>query len=315
MKFLVCNVFGMALGVTCLALILNRPSAADEEKAAQEQAQVIVVQSDDETADVADALKKVLHGKLDGLPAEIQEKIRQKLEAVKGARDSKKVAKSEQRTISARVLELKGGETGQQIVVRVDPKAGDDKAPEVGKKVQMKVIVVGSDGEAGTVGQSASQEQQTATVVAEAFPDGECKHVVVAVAGKEVSGDAKEKTLDIDVDTDSHHVVGEAHVVVDGAAASKAEAAERTYQVTIAGDEDAQSAEGVHKIQVRALKAKPGQGKPKFEVFAVAPGTPMPHMVHLQPQQTAKANADVAKRLKGIESELKQIRKLLEEMR
>jgi hypothetical protein len=280
MKFLVCNVFGMALGVTCLALILNRPSAADEEKAAQEQAQVIVVQSDDETADVADALKKVLHGKLDGLPAEIQEKIRQKLEAVKNARDSKKVAKSEQRTISARVLELKGGETGRQIVVRVDPKTGDDKAPEVGKKVQMKVIVVGSDGEACTVGQSASQEQQTATVVAEAFPDGECKHVVV-----------------------------------DGAAASKAEAAEGTYQLTIVGDEDAQSAEGVHKIQVRALKAKPGQGKPKFEVFAVAPGTPMPHMVHLQPQQTAKANADVAKRLKGIESELKQIRKLLEEMR
>ena len=41
MKFLVCNVFGMALGVTCLALILNRPSAADEEKAAQEQKHVL----------------------------------------------------------------------------------------------------------------------------------------------------------------------------------------------------------------------------------------------------------------------------------
>ena len=53
-----------------------------------EQKHVIVVKTDDEKVDVADALKKALHEKLDGMPADIQEKIKQKLKAVKEAGDA-----------------------------------------------------------------------------------------------------------------------------------------------------------------------------------------------------------------------------------
>jgi len=343
MKSLVCNVFGMAVGVACLALILNRPSVADEEKAAQEQKHVIVVKSDDgttsqeqehviivkagdEKVDVAEALKKALHGKLDGMPADIQEKIKQKLKAVKELRDSKTA-------LSARVLELKEGEDGKHIVVQVEPKDGADEASQTGQVIQLKTIMVGSDEEAGTVEQSASQQQQqTATVVAKAMGGGEEDHVAVAVAvdGQGGAENAQAKTITVTVKDGQVLINGKpvkipalkavkkGEVKVEVSADAKTGETKTSdgaiqYEVTIVGD-DAKDTEGTHKMQWRAVNVKPGPGEPKVGVFTVAPGMPMTHALRFQAMPAAKAHADVVKRLKGIESELKQIRKLLEEM-
>ena len=68
------------------------------------------------------------------------------------------------------------------------------------------------------------------------------------------------KSLDIDVDSDSGDgvAVGEAHVVVEGKAGSKAEAAEGTYTLTIVGDDDAKRAEGVTQDPGACLESQTG---------------------------------------------------------
>ena len=187
MKSVVNNVFGMAVGVACLALVVNRPSEADEKNVTEGGKQIVVVKTDGE-ADVADALKKALHEKLEGLPEDIQKKIRQKLEAVREVKQVKKIEKPETDLLSARQLELKAGEAGQQIILRLQ-KEGDEDAPKVEGTVEAKVIIVGPDGESRTIELDGGKLELLQAAGAQA--GAELKHALRIVAEKKAEAEAK----------------------------------------------------------------------------------------------------------------------------
>jgi hypothetical protein len=192
----------MAMGVTCLALVLNRASADDDKQVVEEQKQVIVVPTDQSKADVGENLKKALHDQLEGLPAAIQEKIRQKLKAVKESDKSRVGAHPGTLVISAQQFELKDSESADR-----------------------------------------------------------------AVAGAEARGEAKTMTLTVTVNN------------------------------------------GELKLNV-----KPEDNENAESTFQALPGKPLAHTFSFQAAEASKSNAEVAKRLKRIENELKQIRKLLQKM-
>jgi hypothetical protein len=153
MKSVVCNLFGMALGVACLALVLNRPAVAEDKKeneVTQAKKRVVVVRGDKDSADaVADALKKALGDKMEGLSDEIKKKIHEKLKAAKKSEteDVKVEVVPAATTVSAKKLEEKSGKDSQVIMVTVDATGKKTTKvvtdPEVSKKM---IMVMGSDG-------------------------------------------------------------------------------------------------------------------------------------------------------------------------
>jgi hypothetical protein len=116
--------------------------------------------------------------------------------------------------------------------------------------------------------------------------------------------DGEVQTLDIDESATWHE--GEA----SARTGDKAQGSQEQVYTIVVGDGGQEVKKQAQQIRVRAIKVEPGQVQKEIEIQEVAPGKllvqPMPHPMF---------NAEVTKRLRGIEKELKQIRKLLEEMR
>ncbi len=161
MKSVVCNVFGMAAAVACLALLLNRPAGAEDQEKDQEKREVTtttVVQGEPADTDVAEALQKALQDKMEGLPQNIQEKIKEKLRAIKGVQRLKVEAHPHHIVASAKQLEQSPSEEVKTIVVTV----GDDgtqHVQEVSGNVETKAYVVKADGGAGALEVMASDDE------------------------------------------------------------------------------------------------------------------------------------------------------------
>jgi hypothetical protein len=275
MKSVVCNVFGMAVGVACLALVLDRAAADDDQPVVEEQKQVIVVQTDEGKADAAENLQKTLHDKLGGLPAEIQEKIQQKLEAVKKAHGSRDGSTPKMKVVSARQLDGKSGEDADVAIVVDDTPAG---------------------GEA---------ETKTLTITVN---NGE-----VLINGKPVKIPAIQRIKKAQIKVDARldeKFDEEAGTIVLGNAKK---AGEGVYTIVVDSN-DAQGDKEAKEIRVRAVQVDPGHGHVAGKVFRVVQGKPLTHTVSVQATEASQAHADVVERLKSIESELKQIHKLLKEM-
>ena len=147
MKSTVCNLAGMAVAVACCSMLINRPSVADEQPVVQEQAQVIVVeaQGDSDDAIATETLSTTLHEKLEGLPEELQQKLRAKLEAFKKNHAGAVRVEGKKLVVSARE-HGDGDQAGSEpkhVVVTVVP--SDEKA-EATAVVRAHAIVL-NDGE------------------------------------------------------------------------------------------------------------------------------------------------------------------------
>lgn len=244
MKSTVCNLAGMAVAVACCSMLINRPSVADEQTVAKEQAHVIVLQAsgDGDGVVTTESLGAKLNEKLEGLPEELQQKLRAKLEAVK--------------QIHAGAVRVEG----KKLVVSARDKA--DAAHKHGDPKQVVVTVV------------PSNEKTDATAVVRA-------HAVVVNDGE------KTQTFTIHVDGDQVQVNGEP------AADNVEEKQVKVIAVRVDADEAQDAGKTIHwQFQ--------GPEQTKIAAVKVAKAGP--------------AHADVVKRLAKIENELKQIRKLLEEM-
>ena len=275
MKSVVCNVFGMAVGVACLALVLERASADDDKPVVQEQKQVIVVQTDEGKAEAAENLQKTLHDTLGGLPAEIQEKIKQKLEAVKKVHVSRDGSTPKMKVISARQIDVKGGEHGDVAVVV-------DGTPVGGEAETKTLTITVNNGEALINGKPVK------------IP------AIKSIKKGQIKVDAR-----LDEKSDE-----EVHTIVIGDATN---AGEGVYTIVV-DDNDAQGDKEAKEIRVRAVQVDPGHGHVAGKVFRVVQGKPLTHTVSVQATEASQSHADVVERLKSIESELKQIHKLLKEM-
>ncbi len=240
MKSTVCNLAGMAVAVACCSMLINRPSVADEQPVVQEQRQVIVLDADGAVA--TETLSAKLNEKLEGLPEELQQKLRAKLEAVK--------------QMHAGAVRVEG----KKLVVSARDKADGDQTS--GEPKHVVVTVVPSD------------EKAEATAVVRA-------HAVVVNDGE------KSQTFTIKVDGDQVQVNGEP------AQSAGEEKQVKVIAVRVNTDET-QDAGKTIRWQMQAPEHK------KIAAVKVAKAAP--------------AHADVVKRLAKIEKELKQIRKLLEEM-
>ncbi len=376
MKSVVCNVCGMAAAVACLALILNRPAGAEapEKQEVKEVTSTVVVQADQVDTDVAEALQKTLHEQMEGLPQEIHEKIKQKLQAVKGLQHFKVEAHPVHKIISARQPDRKPGEAVRTIVVTVDgdgqPNVQEvttgETAAKAKKRVEAKL-------KKAAEAHKKADGQQKVTITTQASPDREEKQIRIAsavdddeISAKEVAktvtvtledgklvvngkplelpiftksgeceikvevknaagdeakkavrrkmifmgedGKAQEFSFD-DVDVD-HFVVGKPHAEKTATATAHA--------VIVAIDADQKDGEGQKaRVHTWTMQLDPKMVKGPHNVLMLGSAggrSPLPHAVHFDPAQADKSHAEVRKRLKGIESELKKIRKLLEQM-
>jgi len=298
MKSLVCNVFGMAMGMTCLALVLCRPTLADDEQPAPAQEeQVVVVKTDDgqtaeeqevvvmqqvqvEKSENADSARVMLQEKLAGLPEEIQKKVQARLEAVKKARGAK------------------------QNVRLIAP------------KVEFKVIAPGEE-ESAAVEQSTTQKNYTMKIVTDGSPEHKEKHVAIAIAadGKDTGADGELKMITVMVKDGQVLVNGEpvkgldrpdlkeGELTVEVQAEAKGEKDKpKKYRMMIVKEEMAAEGAVPHvKWEIQKAKSAPGGEDVKT--------------VTVTPRIQAGPNAEIIKRLKSIEKELKQLRNVVEEMR
>ncbi len=147
MKSTVCNLAGMAVAVACCSMLINRPSVADEQPVVQEQRQVIVLQAkgDADGAVTTETLSATLNDKLEGLPEELQQKLRAKLEAVKQMHAGAVRVEGKKLVVSARD-KADGDQTSgeaKHVVVTVVP--SDEKA-QATAVVRAHAVVV-NDGE------------------------------------------------------------------------------------------------------------------------------------------------------------------------
>lgn len=195
MKSTVCNLAGMAVAVACCSMLINRPSVADEQPVVQEQKHVIVVEAkgDSEDAATTEILStQQLHEKLEGLPEELQQKLRAKLEAVKQIHAGTVRVEGKKLVVSARE-KADGGQTDNEpkhVVVTVVP---SDKKAEAAAVVRAHAIVV-NDGE----------KTQTYTIKV----DGD----QVQVNGEPVKADGDEKqvkVIAVRVNTDESQDAGQ----------------------------------------------------------------------------------------------------------
>jgi len=287
MNSVVSKVVGMVATVACLALVLNRPAGAEDpaKPEVKKQAQVVVVHADGKT-DIADAVKKALDEKLKGLPKEVQEQVRQKLKGVK-VHQPLEIRKALAAKSDA-ILSAKDGEKkAYAIAIAVD---GDDASAKETTK-EFKVMIKGGkvfiNGKPVTELKDAGKKEIRVEVVADAKP-GDKKDVRrrMLFMGK----DGKVQEFDFDVNVEQ--------VVVDKA------------------DKDADK-EGPHAVWIQKHQGLPDDNsKKEIRVRALQLGTgahaTAPHAIHIG--QVDKTPADVAKRLKSIESELKKIRQLLQKL-
>ncbi len=333
MKSVVCNVFGMAAIVACLALVLTRPAGAgDQEKQETKEVTTTTVITTDasETAevDVAQALHKALQQRLEGLPGEIQAKIQQKLqEAGKTARV--KVAIQPQADVES-AKDAEGTTTRQSKTLAITV-VGDGAADVThdAKEVEVRTLIVGDslkETEAGkplvvaleggqlTVNGKAmgvplfkqdGQQEIVLQVQAADGKDGPKVHrrklIVMGKDGqpKELSRD-QELSLKIDVDDESPS---------DEPSASKTVTA-KAHAFVIQKQED-----GAAKHLTVTVDPQKREGK--RHMLLVGPQADQKvsaHVIRVDAAQADKSHAEVSKRLKSIESELKKIRKLLEKM-
>jgi hypothetical protein len=234
-------------------MLINRPSVADEQPVVQEQAQVIVLKSkgDSDDAIATETLNTTLHEKLEGLPEELQQKLRAKLEAFK--KDHAGAVRVE----------------GKKLIVSAREKADGDQAGSEPKHVV--VTVVPSEGKA----------EATAVVRA---------HAIVVNDGE------KSQTFTIKVDDGKVQVNGEP-VKVD---ADKKSEQKHVHVYTVRVDSDGTKETGPTLTWQAQAPEHQAAHKQVAAAVKLAKATP--------------AQSDVAKRLANIEKELKQIRKLLEEM-
>ena len=120
--------------------------------------------------------------------------------------------------------------------------------------------------------------------------------------------DGKVQEFNVDVNVESDHViVGKPHVTKEGKAGVTAHA------YVVVSDDDKDGKEAKKQIRWRAVQADPDKKAATYQVIKVAPGDH--HVMPLHVSGIANQNAEVAKRLQGIETELKKIRKLLEQMK
>ncbi len=188
MKFVLCHVCSLFAAFGFLAVLSTSTVSADE-KAKKEvvvESEVVVVAEGEEDATIAEAIKKALREKLDGLPEEVREKI------------ESKVKQAHQIQIPIGPL---SGEINKRIQLKL-AKAGDAADKQSGEvAIQAKVIIIDDDGETrvidllGNDTTSASaqavakaQKQQTFHVQADATADGK-----VQVHVKRADDDQKSK--------------------------------------------------------------------------------------------------------------------------
>ncbi len=299
MKSFLSNVCGMAAVVSCLALGFNRPAGAEETAHAKEhvkqevhtQTQVIVVEAKGET-DIAEAVKKSLGDKLKGLPNEVQAQIMQ---------------------------QLKGLETHQPLNVQVVPvhKAQTIQKSDGDKQaIAIAVSVDGDEVSAKDISKEISVTVQDGKVILNGKPVADLKAAgekkirveIKKPAGQEVKrsphrkmvfvdqdGKTQEFELDINVDTE-HVVIG----TIDDAKTIEAGPHADVVRRLVKGKVNQHPK---HEIHVRALRLEGDKLVSPHHDAALAGGA-----------HADQAHAEVTKRLKGIESELRKIRKLLEKM-
>ncbi len=348
MKSCSTHVTGWAMGVACLALLLNRPTQADEKKEpAKKDHQIVVrVQKDDvkkadvkkADADVADAIKRALHEKMENMPESIKARLQKKLQEVQKAHTTSARVEHIRRAVSASKLEHATKVAGEhvhshdgiekevEVHVQVDgkgaknsgacPMCGSGKAmafaigvdQEGDSKGHPRVFTVRIDGNQIKVeGQPhAGHASGLAHVVVAKKGDGDHKDAEhkVQVRRIEIRSDDKDgpKTMS---------VKGHAIFVGEDGKARTVDLSSPKNNVIITSDGDKK------QVQARVMVVRPDQ---KSTAFSVGKRVKAPvHAAHgvaaLRLSKAAKAPSDVAKRLKTIEAELKQIRRLVERLK
>ncbi len=246
---------------------------------------MVVVKVDADKVDVADALKKTLREKAKGLPKAVQETIQQKLQAVKEKQRMPVEVEITQEVVSARQTKRKATEAQHRV-----------------------------------------KQQEEVTITAAASPEGDEKKICIALAidGKEFSAKDGAKAITVTVNDGKIILNGESielpmlkkasqqqvRVQIKKAERDDARRTAHRRMIFLSKDGKAQEFEFDIDVDVDQVKdaAKAAMAKAHVQVVAAA----------TKGQQDAavnKAHAEFTKRLKGIETELKKIRWLLEQMR
>ena len=132
MKFVLCHVCSLVTAFGCLAVLSNSALLADEKekKEVKVETEVVVVSDDEGEENIAEAIKKRLREKLDGLPDDVRQKIEAKVKGLHAA--------------PAKELE---GEAKHRIQLKL-AEAKDAVSKNGGEiTIQAKAIIVGDDGE------------------------------------------------------------------------------------------------------------------------------------------------------------------------
>lgn len=292
MKLILSNAVGIAAVVACLALGFNRPANAEEQvkEEVQKQTQVIVVRAEGD-GDIADAVKK-LKEQLKGLPQEVQEQIKHQLQGIKPHQPLKIQAVSDHEVKSAHKPD--GDKRAIAIAVTVD---GDEvSAKDVSKAITVKVEngqVILNGKPIAKLKEAGHKEIRVMAKVAGDTDAGKAAHRKMVFVGQD--GEVREFKFDVDVDAkhvehgttdDAKEIKGDPHVTV----------VRQQHQ-------DKVGSQPKHEIHVQTQKL----GGYKL----ISPGHAV---VAAGGAHADKTHLEVTKRLKGIESELKKIRKLLEKM-
>jgi hypothetical protein len=278
MKSIVRDLLAAACAVALLGLFVSSPVCAEDEQAASPSDKAkqvkVIVVRAQAGEDISEKVQKALAEKANELPEDVRAQLKKNLAEVKLAKD----ARSIRIAVEKAQAEAKAKHAQAFRIAQEKHAEAAEQIAKVRQLIEAKGVKL-SEGKAHIVIDTQAKDGQSQKAIT----------IAVAAAVDEKSGkedmSAKDAAKQITVKIDN------GKVLINGKPAGEWT---ESKQIRLHAQTDVKK----HEARIVERRVKPGQ---PLRVMAV-------------PARVDKAQAEVAQRLKGIESELKKIRLLLEKM-